>query len=157
MHLNFDPTAAQTDLICWYYICIYISKISNVDVMENTSSLNMNTNIFMLCSFRYSQLVYTSLRPLNMQRALSRVVFIACGYSILPKLSNLLPSPITTTKASLTSHRTCTYVLVTEKNRLICKGPSRNTCNFITESQGRTDPAMEIDMHISSACTQCVH
>ena len=59
--------------------------------------------------------------------------------------------------ASLTSHRTCMYVLATEKNRLICKEPSRHTCNFITESQGRTDPAMKIDMHIFSACTQCVH
>ena len=60
-------------------------------------------------------------------------------------------------KASRTSHRTCMYVLVTEKTRLICKGPSRHTCDFITESQGRTDPAMEIDMHIFCACTQCVH
>ena len=60
-------------------------------------------------------------------------------------------------KASLTSHRTCTYVLVTEKNRLICKGPSRHTCDFRTKYQGRTGPAMKIGMHIFPACTQCVH
>ena len=30
-------------------------------------------------------------------------------------------------KASLTSHRMCNYVLVTEKNRLICKGHLRYT------------------------------
>ena len=54
-------------------------------------------------------------------------------------------------KASPTSHRTCTYVLVTEKNRLICKGPSRHTCDFITESQGRTGPAMKIDRMSTNA------
>ena len=59
-------------------------------------------------------------------------------------------------KASLTSHRTCTYVLVTEKNQLICKGPSRHTCDFRTESQGHTDPSVENDMHIFSVCIQHV-
>ena len=48
-------------------------------------------------------------------------------------------------KTSLSSHRTCMYVLVTEKNRLIC--------DFITKYQGRTDPAMKIGMHIFLACT----
>ena len=51
-------------------------------------------------------------------------------------------------KASFTSHRTCMYVLVTEKNRLICKGPSRYTCDFITEFQGCRAPTMKIGMHI---------
>ena len=51
-------------------------------------------------------------------------------------------------KASLTSHRTCTYVLVTEKNRLICKGHLSYTFDFMTEYQGFTDPAMSIGMHI---------
>ena len=57
-------------------------------------------------------------------------------------------------KASLTSHHTCTYVLVTEKNRLICKGHLRYACDFITKYQGRTSPAMKIGTHISSVCTQ---
>ena len=56
-------------------------------------------------------------------------------------------------KASLTSQHTCTYVLVTEKIGLFARDP----CDFITKSQGCTDPAMEIDMRIFSACTQCVH
>ena len=60
-------------------------------------------------------------------------------------------------KASLTSHRTCTYVLFTEKNRLICKAHLRYTCDFITEFKDRTGPAMKIDMHIFSACTQYGH
>ena len=46
------------------------------------------------------------------------------------------------------------YVLVTEKNWLICKAHLRYPCNFITEYQSRTDPAMEIDMHIFSTFTQ---
>ena len=57
-------------------------------------------------------------------------------------------------KASLTSHRTCTYVLVTEKNRLICKGPSRHTYDFRTKYQGCTGPTMKAGMHIFPACTQ---
>ena len=60
-------------------------------------------------------------------------------------------------KALLTSHRTCTYVLVTEKNRLICKAHLSYPCNFITEFQRRTDPTMKIDMHLFSACTQYGH
>ena len=51
----------------------------------------------------------------------------------------------------------CTYVLVTEKNRLIYKGHLSYICDFITEFQGRTDPAMKIDMHIFFACTQYGH
>ena len=61
------------------------------------------------------------------------------------------------TKASLTSHRTCRYVLVTEKNRLICKGHLRYTCDFLTKYQGRTGPAMKICMHIFSAYTQDIY
>ena len=57
-------------------------------------------------------------------------------------------------KASLTSHRTCTYVLGTEKNRLLCKGHLSYPCNFITEYHGRTDPTMKIGMHIFFAYTQ---
>ena len=60
-------------------------------------------------------------------------------------------------KASLTSHPTCTYVLVTEKNRLICKGPSRHTYDFRTKYQGRTGLAMKIGMHIFPACTQDIY
>ena len=60
-------------------------------------------------------------------------------------------------KVSLTSYRTCTYVLVTEKNQLICKAHLRYTYDFITEFKGRTGPAMKTDMHISSACTQHSH
>ena len=60
-------------------------------------------------------------------------------------------------KASLASHRTCTYVLVTEKNRLACKGPSRHTCDFRTKCQGRTGPAMKISMQIFPACMQDVY
>ena len=60
-------------------------------------------------------------------------------------------------KASLTSRRTCTYVLVTEKNWRICKTHLRYLCDFITEFQCRTDPAMKIDMHIFSTCTQYGH
>ena len=52
---------------------------------------------------------------------------------------------------------TCTYVLLTEKNRRIRKAHLRYPCNFITEFKGRTDSAMKIDMHIFSACTQCGH
>ena len=33
-------------------------------------------------------------------------------------------------KASLTSHRTCTYALVTEKNRLLSKGHLSYTCDL---------------------------
>ena len=55
----------------------------------------------------------------------------------------------------------CTYILVTEKNRLICKAYLRYTCDFITEfiytRKGRTGPAMKIDMHIFSACMQYGH
>ena len=52
--------------------------------------------------------------------------------------------------------RACTSWLQ-RKIAWFAKGPSRHTCDFITESQGRTDPAIEIDMNIFSACTQCVH
>ena len=55
-------------------------------------------------------------------------------------------------KVFLTPHRTCMYVLVTEKNQLICKGHLRYTCDFITEYQGHTDPTMKTGMHIFSAC-----
>ena len=55
----------------------------------------------------------------------------------------------------------CAHALVTEKNRLICKGYLRYPCNFITEFQGRSDPAMKMDMQIFSECTQyghkCIH
>ena len=61
--------------------------------------------------------------------------------------------PCVLVKASLTSHRTCTYVLVTERNRLICKGPLRYTCNFITEFQSCRAPTLKIDVHI----ILCVH
>ena len=46
-------------------------------------------------------------------------------------------------KASLTSHCTCMYVLVTDKNGLICKGHLIYTCNFITEYGGSRDPRNE--------------
>ena len=39
------------------------------------------------------------------------------------------------------------------KNRLICMGPSKYTCDFMTEYGGRTDTAMKIGMHI----ILCVH
>ena len=39
--------------------------------------------------------------------------------------------------------------LVTEKNRRICKAHLGYPCDFMTEYQDRTDPAMKIDMHIS--------
>ena len=39
------------------------------------------------------------------------------------------------------------YVVVTEKNHLICKGHLSYTRDFMTEFQGRTDPAMIIGMH----------
>ena len=55
---------------------------------------------------------------------------------------------LTPSKASLTSHPMCTYVLLTEKNRLICKGHLSYTCDFITEFRGRRDLAMKIGMHI---------
>ena len=60
-------------------------------------------------------------------------------------------------KRGFTSHRTCKYVLLTEKNRRICKALLRYTCNFMTESQGLTDPAMKIYMHIFYACRQYGH
>ena len=65
-------------------------------------------------------------------------------------LDNNIASP----EAPLTSPHTCMYILVTEKNRLICKGHLSYTCVFITEFQGRTDPAMKIDIHIFSACAR---
>ena len=58
-------------------------------------------------------------------------------------------------KAALTSHRTCSYVLVTEKNRLICKAHLRYTCNFITEFQGCTDSAMKIYIFYACTCQGC--
>ena len=61
---------------------------------------------------------------------------------------------VDTGQTSLISRCTCTYVLVTEKNRPICKAHLRYTCDFITEFKGHTDPAMKIDMHIFSACMQ---
>ena len=61
-------------------------------------------------------------------------------------------------KRGLTSRRTCTYVLVTEKNRLICKRRSRYTCDFITEFQGCRDPTIRIGMHIILCVrTVCLH
>ena len=37
------------------------------------------------------------------------------------------------------------------------QGTLKVPCNFITEFQGRTDPAINIDMHIFSACMQYGH
>ena len=37
------------------------------------------------------------------------------------------------------------------------QGTLKSHLHFITESQGRTGPAMKIDMHISCACTQDVY
>ena len=60
-------------------------------------------------------------------------------------------------KAYLISHFMCTYILVTEKNRLICKAHLRYTCDVITEFKYCKGPALKIDMHIFCACTQCGH
>ena len=46
-------------------------------------------------------------------------------------------------KASLTSHRTCMYVLVIEKIGLICKVHLSYIYEFITEYQGHRDSAMK--------------
>ena len=51
-------------------------------------------------------------------------------------------------KRRLTSHRICTYILVTEKNQLIYNGHLSYTCSFITECLGCRNPAMKIGMHI---------
>ena len=51
-------------------------------------------------------------------------------------------------KAFLISYHMCMYVLVTEKNWLICRGHLSYTCNFITEFWGYGDSAMKIGMHM---------
>ena len=51
----------------------------------------------------------------------------------------------------------CAHTSSLQKNRQICKAHLRYMCNFITEFQGRTDTAMNIDMHIFSVCTEYGH
>ena len=40
---------------------------------------------------------------------------------------------------------------------MICKAHLRYTCDFITEFKGHTVPAMKIEMHIFTACSQYGH
>ena len=76
-------------------------------------------------------------------------VYLKCALQISNFLCNQdVHARMTRCKASLTSHRTCTYVLVTEKNRRICKGHLSQTCDFITDFLGCRPLAMKIDMHI---------
>ena len=50
-------------------------------------------------------------------------------------------SPTLRTKASLTSHGTRTYIMVTDKNQLNCKG-------HLPELRGFGDPPMKVGIHI---------